>query len=157
MKSGGGPAFLKGMRMIKRTVVAAAGALLLLPAPALAQQHSRYDSPPPPADCRDHAHTPNDSCTCQHEADFYRPVQPWSVSYSGGPGIRIYGRPVLVPSGRIDIQAPPVWVDAPPIRIAAPQIYLRAPDVHVRPSEVTVEPPEIHYVGCASGGCPPAN
>ena len=108
-----------------------------------------------PDDCRDHAHNPNDPCACQHEAIFYQPVAPWHVSRPGGPGVRVYGRPVVIPSGRVDIQGPPVWVEAPPIRIAAPQIYLHAPDVHVRPSEVTVEPPEVHYVGCEDGGCAP--
>lgn len=156
MNSGERSGYLKGMRMIKLTVVAAAGALLALPGAALAQQSSQYGHSPAPRDCREHAHHPNDPCACQHEAVFYHPVAPWNVSVSGGPGVRVYGRPMYVPSGRVDIQAPPVWVEAPPIRIAAPQIYLRAPDVHVRPSEVTVEPPQIHYVGCEGGACPPA-
>ncbi len=59
--------------------------------------------------------------------------------------------PVTIPSGRIDIQGPPIYVEAPPIRIQAPQIYLHAPDVHVRPADVTVEPPEIHFTGCEDG------
>lgn len=85
---------------------------------------------------------------CDYEVNWYNTPRPWHVVRAGGPGVRIRGRPVIIDSGRIDIQGPPIYVEAPPIRIRAPQIYLRAPEVHVRPSDVIVEPPEIHFSGC---------
>jgi hypothetical protein len=88
---------------------------------------------------------------------FYGPTAPWGTIRVRAPGVRVYGTPVVVPTGRIDIQGPPVYVDAPPIHIQAPQIYLHRPEVFVRPSSVTVAPPEIHFTGCAEGErCEPA-
>ncbi|PHY12432.1 hypothetical protein CSW58_12650 [Caulobacter sp. B11] len=49
--------------------------------------------------------------------------------------MRVYGRPITIASGRVDIQGPPVYVEAPPIRIAAPQIYLQPPGSHRSPVE----------------------
>lgn len=126
--------------------VVAASLVLAIPGPLQAQDRA-YRSPPP-AECDAHRHHPDERCVCDHYADFYAPVAPWNLTRSGGPGVRVRGRPMVIPSGRVDIQGPPIYVEAPPIRIEAPQIYLHAPEVHVRPSEVTVEPPEIHYVGC---------
>lgn len=138
---------------MKHLLLASMGVLLASAGTAGAQD--RYGSPPPP--CRDGG--PRDSvgvCLCDYEATFYRPSAPWHHVRAGGPGIRIFGRPVHIESGRIDIQGPPIYVEAPPIRIAAPQIYLHAPEVHVRPSDVTVEPPEVHFKGCEDGrSCEP--
>lgn len=107
-----------------------------------------YGPPPPggPADC-----------VCTRVVTFYGPPSTYGNITVRAPGVRVYGAPVVVPSGRIDIQGPPVYVDAPPIRVQAPQIYLHRPDVYVRPSSVTVEPPEIHFTGCDEGErCEPA-
>lgn len=105
--------------------------------------------PPPPV-------SPTD-CLCTRAVVFYGPTAPYGDIRVRAPGVRVYGTPVVVPSGRIDIQGPPVYVDAPPIHIEAPQIYLHRPEVYVRPSTVTVEPPEIHFTGCAAGEtCEPA-
>ena len=105
--------------------------------------------PPPPG--------PGPDCLCTRVVVFYGPTAPWGDIHVRAPGVRVYGTPVVVPSGRIDIEGPPVYVDAPPIHIEAPQIYLHRPQVYVRPSTVTVEPPEVHFTGCADGErCEPA-
>jgi hypothetical protein len=142
---------------MKYILLAGMGVLLATAGTAgSASAQDRYGSPPPPP-CRDGG--PRDGsgvCLCDYEATFYRPSAPWHTVSAGGPGVRIYGRPVTIESGRVDIQGPPIYVEAPPIRIRAPQIYLHAPEVHVRPSDVTVEPPEIHFEGCPDGSsCEP--
>lgn len=143
--------------MLKKCAIVLASLALAAPGAVSAAEVAVPHDPPPGPDCDEHRHHPDDACVCDHYADFYGPVAPWRVSLPGGPGIRVRGRPVVIPSGRVDIQGPPIYVEAPPIRIQAPQIYLHAPDVHVRPSDVTVEPPEIHYVGCPDGQpCRPA-
>jgi hypothetical protein len=115
------------------------------PAPAPYPTPAPY---PPPASI---------DCLCTRAVLFYGPTSGYGNITVSSPGVRVYGEPVVVPSGRIDIQGPPVYVDAPPIRIAAPQIYLHRPEVHVRPSAVTVDAPEIHFTGCADGSrCEPA-
>ncbi|AAK24412.1 hypothetical protein EIB18_12925 [Caulobacter vibrioides] len=109
----------------------------------------RPPSPPPGP--------PVDDCLCTRPVVFYGPTTGWGDIRVAAPGVRVFGEPVVVPSGRIDIQGPPVYVDAPPVRVAAPQIYLHRPEVHVRPSAVTVEAPQIHFSGCADGvRCEPA-
>jgi hypothetical protein len=109
----------------------------------------RPPSPPPGP--------PADDCLCTRPVVFYGPTTGWGDIRVSAPGVRVYGEPVVVPSGRIDIQGPPVYVDAPPVRVAAPQIYLHRPEVFVRPSAVTVEAPQIHFTGCADGvRCEPA-
>lgn len=109
-----------------------------------------YGPPPPPP-------PPPVDCLCTHTAVFYTPTPPYGDIRVRAPGVRVYGTPVVIPAGRIDIQGPPVYVDAPPIHIQAPQIYLHRPEVFVRPSTVTVEPPEVHFTGCADGErCEPA-
>lgn len=141
-----------GYQVQKLILAAAATALLASAGSAVAQdRYGTRPPPPPPTGCPDHDHHPGDGCPCEREVTFYNPSTPWSVTRSGGPGIRIYSRPVVIQSGRVDIQSPPIWVEAPPIRIAPTQIYLHAPDVHVRPSDVTVDPPEIHFEGCEGG------
>ena len=143
--------------MLKKCAIVLASLALAAPGTVSAAEVAVPHDPPPGPDCDEHRHHPDDACVCDPYADFYGPVAPWRVSLPGGPGIRVRGRPVVIPSGRVDIQGPPIYVEAPPIRIQAPQIYLHAPDVHVRPSDVTVEPPEIHYVGCPDGQpCRPA-
>ena len=137
---------------MKYILIAGVGALLMSAGNAGAQDRYGYDRPQMVRDCPDESyHRPEDGCLCDKEAVFYRPTGPWADIRVQSPGVRVYGRPVCVASGRIDIQGPPVYVDAPPVRIAAPQIYLHRPQVYVRPSEVTVEPPQIHYSGCEDG------
>jgi len=130
--------------------------LLATAGAASAQDRYSYASPasPSPAPghgCHETPHTPGDDCLCDREVTFY--VQPggWNTINVRAPGVRVYGRPITIASGRVDIQGPPVYVEAPPIRIAAPQIYLHRPEVIVRPSQVTVEPPQIHFTGCEDG------
>jgi hypothetical protein len=117
-------------------------------------------SPPPPPSGGYGPPAPGGSsidCLCTRAVVFYGPTAPWGTIRVRAPGVRVYGTPVVVPTGRIDIQGPPVYVDAPPIHIQAPQIYLHRPEVFVRPSTVTVAPPEIHFTGCAEGErCEPA-
>ena len=146
---------------MKRTIIAGLGLLLASAGSAYAggetsDEHYGY-LPTKPRDCVEPAHNPADDCLCDREVVFYRPGTGWGNITVRSPGVRVYGRPVYVASGRIDIQGPPVYVDAPPVRIAAPQIYLHRPQVYVRPSDVTVEPPQIHYTGCEDGSdCKPA-
>lgn len=102
--------------------------------------------PPTPA-----AAPPVADCLCTRPVVFYGPTPGYGDITVAAPGVRVYGEPVVVPSGRIDIQAPPVYVDAPPVRVAAPQIYLHRPEVHVRPSTVTVEAPQVHFADCPDG------
>ncbi|WP_297508818.1 hypothetical protein [uncultured Caulobacter sp.] len=109
-----------------------------------------YPPAPPPS-------IPSVDCLCTRSVVFYGPTSGYGDITVSAPGVRVYGEPVVVPSGRIDIKGPPVYVDAPPVRVAAPQIYLHRPEVYVRPSAVTVEAPEVHFTGCADGvRCEPA-
>lgn len=78
----------------------------------------RPPSPPPGP--------PVDDCLCTRPVVFYGPTTGWGDIRVAAPGVRVFGEPVVVPSGRIDIQGPPVYVDAPPVRVAAPQIDLPA-------------------------------
>ncbi|NQE63119.1 hypothetical protein [Caulobacter sp. RHG1] len=111
--------------------------------------------PPPPA--YSHPGLPPVDCLCTRNVSFYGVTPGYGDIRVNAPGVRVYGEPVVIPSGRIDIQGPPVYVEAPPVRVAAPQIYLHRPEVVVRPSAVTVEAPEIHYGACAEGSrCEPA-
>lgn len=111
--------------------------------------------PPPPA--YSHPGLPPVDCLCTRTVSFYGVTPGYGDIRVNAPGVRVYGEPVVIPSGRIDIQGPPVYVEAPPVRVAAPQIYLHRPEVIVRPSAVTVEAPEIHYGACAEGSrCEPA-
>lgn len=113
--------------------------------------------PPPPSGGGYGGGGTSIDCLCTRAVVFYGPTAPWPDIRIRAPGVRVYGTPVVVASGRIDIQGPPVYVDAPPIHIQAPQIYLHRPEVYVRPSTVTVEPPEVHFSGCAEGErCEPA-
>jgi hypothetical protein len=124
------------------------------PTPSPYSAPSNYSPPAPPPS---YPSGPSIDCLCTRAVVFYGATSGWGDINAQAPGVRVYGEPVLVPSGRIDIQGPPVYVDAPPIRIAAPQIYLHRPEVHVRPSAVTVDAPEIHFTGCADGSrCEPA-
>lgn len=129
----------------------AAGLLAMLSASAVvgsataAEDYRRPSPPMPPSPL------PAIDCLCTRAVLFYGPTTSYGDIRVSAPGVRVYGEPVVVPSGRIDIQGPPVYVDAPPIRIAAPQIYLHRPEVHVRPSAVTVDAPEIHFTGCPDG------
>ena len=111
-----------------------------------------YGPPPPPG-----PGPGSIDCLCTRAVVFYGPTSSWGDIRVRAPGVRVYGTPVEVATGRIDIQGPPVYVDAPPIHIQAPQIYLQRPQVYVRPSTVTVDAPEIHFSGCAEGErCEPA-
>jgi hypothetical protein len=140
---------------MKRSVILAFATLLASAGAASAQQYAG----PPPAPwhgCAETPHPDGGPCGCSVEGVFYRPGLSWSVKHAGGPGVRVYSRPVYVPSGRIDIEGPPIWVEAPPVRVAPTQIYLHPPVVHVRPSDVTVEPPQVNFVPCAEGeACKP--
>lgn len=112
-----------------------------------------YPAPPPMPP----SPPPSVDCLCTRPVVFYGASSGYGDISVAAPGVRVYGEPVVIPSGRIDIQGPPVYVDAPPVRVAAPQIYLHRPEVYVRPSAVTVEAPEIHFTGCAEGArCEPA-
>jgi len=147
---------------LKHALIAGLGLLLATAGAAGAQERYSYASPASPSPgpghgCHEAPHTPGDDCVCDREVTFY--VQPggWNDIRVRAPGVRVYGRPITIASGRVDIQGPPVYVEAPPIRIAAPQIYLHRPEVIVRPSNVTVEPPQIHFTGCDDGGaCAPS-
>jgi hypothetical protein len=123
----------------------------------IASARDPYGPPPPPPPGGGYGGGSSIDCLCTRAVVFYGPTAPWGDIRVRAPGVRVYGTPVVVPTGRIDIQGPPVYVDAPPIHIQAPQIYLHRPDVFVRPSTVTVAPPEIHFTGCAEGErCEPA-
>jgi hypothetical protein len=116
-----------------------------------------YPPPPPAYPAPPPGPGPSVDCLCTRSVVFYGPTSGYGDISVAAPGVRVYGEPVVVPSGRIDIQGPPVYVDAPPVRVAAPQIYLHRPEVFVRPSAVTVEAPEIHFTGCPDGTrCEPA-
>ena len=61
--------------------------------------------PPPPPSSID--------CLCTRAVVFYGPTSSWGDIRVRAPGVRVYGAPVEVATGRIDIQGPPVYVDAP--------------------------------------------
>jgi len=141
---------------VKHSLIAGLSILVLSAVAGVASAHDPYGPPPPSGGGYGPPPGPID-CLCTSLETFYVPTAPWADIRVRAPGVRVYGTPVVVPSGRIDIQGPPVYVDAPPIRIAAPQIYLHRPEVYVRPSTVTVEPPEVHFSGCETGErCEPA-
>ncbi|MDP1630785.1 MAG: hypothetical protein Q8L66_05135 [Caulobacter sp.] len=131
---------------MKRTLISGLFALVAVTTAGAANAGGSHDpyGPPPPSG-------PPADCLCTRSVVFYGPTAPYGNINVRAPGVRVYGTPISVPTGRIDIQGPPVYVDAPPIHIQAPQIYLQRPQVYVRPSNVTVDPPEIHFVGCADG------